>query len=226
MISIGVYGQLHRSNTVHRAKKLPVPTVSVFWPQSLSGPFGESNILLLLPGFESQFLGRPACILFTTLTTLSRLLRRARFFTARNTARNLHFHRQTWADIIGVPVSLRKYAASIAGLDGVIIPTERLKTWTGVWLNFPLAKVSSWFANVNAMKRITWICNGLNWVKDKLQSLNEIKSPWKFAGSSKHCLTCMDSGSSVPCWQRPITGCYPEPAEPILRFHTLSVQCL
>jgi hypothetical protein len=34
----------------------------------------------------------------------------------------------------------------------------------------------------------------------------------------------MDSGNSVPCLERPITGCYPEPAESILRSHTLSLQ--
>jgi len=37
-------------------------------------------------------------------------------------------------------------------------------------------------------------------------------------------LICIDSGSSVTRLQGPITGRYPEPAESILRFHTLSLQ--
>ena len=78
-ISMGVSGQLHSSNTSHRGKMLPLPTMIVFWPQSLSGPFGEGKGLLSLTGFESQLLGRPPCILFTTLTALSRLVRRAKF---------------------------------------------------------------------------------------------------------------------------------------------------
>jgi hypothetical protein len=74
---MGVSGHLHSSNTSHRGKVLPVPTDydRVLTPE----PFGEGKNLLRLTGFESQLLGRPACILFTTPTELSLLLRFAKF---------------------------------------------------------------------------------------------------------------------------------------------------
>lgn len=69
-ISMGVSGQLHSSNTSHR---------SCFDPRACLDPFGEGKNLPSLTGFESQLLGRPACILFTTLIALFRLLRCAKF---------------------------------------------------------------------------------------------------------------------------------------------------